>query len=276
MSDNIKNFKNTIFNLNTLNGENGFAVSSTQKGDGLGSSVAGGFDFNHDGIDDVIIGAPNPPGIAYIVFGSANQFSTPLDPQTLNSTTGVVIYGVTSQDIFAGAISSAGDFNGDGIDDVIIGAPNSSPSNLNQAGSAYIVFGNTNITTPMSVSQLNGKNGFTITGIKPLDHLGSVSGTRGGDVNGDGLDDVVVAAPGANNAAGAIYVIYGSKEPFAASISAQSINGTNGAVFDCMTFATYAGTVSLGGDFNADNLTDIMIGMPQMNGMNGQAAISFW
>ena len=106
-----KNVNDEQFNLNQLNGENGFVFDSNVGGDKLGTAVAGGFDINGDGISDVAMCAPYNPGIAYIIYGSANTFPTPITPTYLNSTNGIVLYGVSSQDSFCTSVSAAGDFN---------------------------------------------------------------------------------------------------------------------------------------------------------------------
>lgn len=261
----------TQFQLSSLNGENGFTLSSNNNGDDFGISVDGNFDFNGDNISDIIVGASNSPGAAYILFGSASPFSATINPQAINATTGSVIYGLSSQDQFGCSVSSAGDFNADGIDDVVIGAYKAMSNGVGNVGAAYVVFGSKNVTSHMSVGELNGQNGFMIGGMKPSDQFGwSVGGAINGDFNGDGIADIVIGAPGANTAAGQVYVVFGSKDPFEKMIMAKNLNGKNGFVIDAMEFNYNAGKyISLAGDYNADGLKDILIGAPAANGGSG-------
>ena len=263
------------FDLNSLNGENGLVFTSNNGNDNFGYSAAAG-DFNCDGQGDFAIGAPNNPGAVYIFWGGQSFYPSTLSAQQLNQTTGAIIYGVTSSDKFGTSLSNAGDVNADGCDDLIAGAPNASPMGATNMGQAYVIYGSSNFTTPMSVGELDGKNGFTINGVKPQDTFGSsVSGMRGGDVNGDKIADIIIGAPGANEKAGVAYLIYGAKN-IPTSINAKSLNGTNGALFESTTFNDLAGTsVSIGGDYNADGLKDILIGAPGANNNLGQATLLY-
>ena len=105
--------------------------------------------------------------------------------------------------------SGAGDVNGDGLADLIVGAPFASAINNN--GAAYVVFGKTNGFGNMALSDLDGANGFKLTGAADGDYAGwSVSGA--GDVNGDGFGDLLVGAYGVDGIGtdrGAAYVVYG-------------------------------------------------------------------
>ena len=95
------------------------------------------------------------------------------------------------------SVSTAGDVNADGIDDVIIGADDADP-NGNSSGASYIVYGNDQgFVSPLELSALNGVNGFKINGEAMGDKAGS-SVAAAGDVNNDGIDDVIIGANGAD------------------------------------------------------------------------------
>src|SRR4028118_374949 len=117
------------FNLSTLNGSNGFALNGTAAYDYSGWSVSSAGDVNGDGFDDLIIGArlADPNGISgagqsYVVFGSNSGFGASVNLSTLNGSNGFAINGIAASDESGFSVSSAGDVNGDAIDDLIIGA----------------------------------------------------------------------------------------------------------------------------------------------------------
>ncbi|WP_144052179.1 calcium-binding protein, partial [Gloeocapsa sp. PCC 73106] len=158
--------------------------------------------------DDVIIGAPfRGAGRAYVIFGRGGGIID-LSTTTLTGTNGFVITGRASGD-YAGFDVSAGDINGDGRNDLIVGAPNANPDSARTAaGEAYVVYGRTNYTSgTIPVISLNGTNGFIARGIDADNKSGgSVSA---GDFNNDGRDDLLIGSPFAANNNGEVYVIYG-------------------------------------------------------------------
>ena len=176
--------------------------------------------MNGDGLDDIIIGArsadPNgtDSGESYVVFGTTTGFGPSLDLSTLNGSDGFILNGIDEFDYSGSAVSSAGDINGDGISDIVIGARSANPNDKVDAGETYVIFGSTNLGSSgvLELSDLDGSDGFVINGVDAQDNSGrSVSGV--GDINGDGVDDLLISAelgdPNGLTDAGESYVIFG-------------------------------------------------------------------
>ena len=119
-------------------------------------------------------------GESYVVFGSSEDWSEALDLSDLNGTNGFTINGIDAYDYSGRFVSSAGDVNGDGIDDIIIGAEYADPDANSSAGESYVVFGSSeDWSEALNLSDLNGTNGFTINGIDALDTAASPYLLRG-------------------------------------------------------------------------------------------------
>ncbi|SPJ27608.1 calcium-binding protein [Falsiruegeria mediterranea] len=239
-----------ILKLEDLDGTNGGLLHYSDYRFSIKPSFAG--DFNGDGFDDVIVGSPGVPtdakfyvGESYVVFGKASGFDAPTPISELDGTNGVVFEGIDERDGSGRSVSFAGDVNGDGIDDVIIGA----------SREGYVVFGSTAGFAPtLPLSSIDGSNGFVIDGSS-----GSVS--YAGDVNGDGIDDVIIGAAGGRESAGKSYVVFGSTAGFAPTLSLSSLNGSNGFVIEGIEEGDNSGgSVSSAGDVNGDGIDDLIIG----------------
>jgi hypothetical protein len=263
---------NASLELSELNGSNGFVINGIDVVDTSGRSVSGAGDINGDGIDDLIIGTPRADpngnldaGETYVVFGNSEGFNASLELSELNGSNGFVLNGIDEGDRSGTSVSGAGDINGDGIDDLIIGTPRADPNGNSRAGETYVVFGNSEgFNASLELSELNGSNGFVLNGIDPSDRSGySVSGA--GDINGDGIDDLIIGVPRAdpngNVSAGESYVVFGNSEGFNASLELSELNGSNGFVINGIDFADGSGySVSGAGDINGDGIDDLIIG----------------
>ena len=260
-------FAHDGLDLQNLNGANGFRIDGVDSGDNSGRSVSDAGDVNGDGIDDLIVGADGAgnSGSAYVLFGSTNGFASNLDLSALDGNNGFRLDRGLSTNEFGYSVSSAGDVNGDGIDDLIVGAPESFPNGISNAGSSYVVFGSTGgFASTFNIIELDGGNGFRITGIDEQDRSGiSVSGA--GDVNGDGLADVIIGAtrgdPNRKPNAGESYVVFGSSGGFASNLNLSELDGSNGFRLAGISEADRSG-ISVGGagDVNGDGLADVIIG----------------
>jgi hypothetical protein len=265
------------FSLSSLNGANGFVINGITDGDRSGFSVSMAGDVNADGIADIIVGAPwanNKVGQSYVVFGSRSGFTSLFSLSSLNGANGFVINGINSDDYSGRSVSTAGDVNGDGIADIIIGARNANQS----AGQAYVVFGSSKgFASPSSLSGLNGQNGFVLNGITTNDNSGwSVS--TAGDVNGDGVSDIIIGTPWSNNVVGTdqIFVVFGSSDRFASQFNLASLNGNNGFIINSIHSRDFMDSVvSTAGDVNNDGIADIIIGARNANHGAGQSYVIF-
>ena len=254
--------------LSKLNGSNGIALDGEAAFDQSGNSVSAAGDINGDGIDDLIVGAyraNSAAGRSYVVFGSSDPLTSPLDLSSSGRRERVWLNGEAANDRSGYSVSAAGDVNGDGIDDLIIGASRAGPNGDTFAGRSYVLFGSTDEFEPsIDLSTINGSNGFVLDGGAAYDGSG-YSVSAAGDINGDGIDDVIIgaysAAANGNAQAGRVYVIFGSITPLPSPFDLSTLNGSNGFVLNGGAVGDFTGnSVSAAGDFTGDGIDDLIIG----------------
>ena len=203
-----------------------------------------------------------------MVFGSTGGFAASLDLSALDGSNGFVLNGIDASDNSGISVSGAGDVNGDGIDDLIIGASGSDRIGGANFGESYVVFGSTGgFSASLDLSALDGSNGFVLNGID-ADDLTGFSVASAGDVNGDGVDDLIIGARGGDPSAnlgdfndGESYVVFGSTAGFAASLDLSALDGSNGFVLNGIDGGDLSGySVAGAGDVNGDGFDDLIIG----------------
>ncbi len=241
--------------LNALTYDRKVKMGGEGSYDWFGSSVSNAGDVNGDGYDDIIVGAEDndfggnySAGAAYIFFGGPYMDSIP----------DIIMGGDSAYDYFGSSVSSAGDVNGDGYDDVIVGAPYNEFGGKLNAGAVYIFFGGPYMDSIPDI----------IMGGDSADDRFGYSVSCAGDVNGDGYDDVIIGAKykdiGGNSSVGAAYIFYGGPSMDSVPDVIMVGEGANN-YFGC----SVAGI----GDFDGDGYDDVIVGAEGNNSNAGAAYI---
>jgi hypothetical protein len=222
-------------------------------GSGFGASVANAGDVNGDGYSDVVVGAPHyangepDEGRAYVYHGSAAGLAT-IPAWTAESNTAGALLGTS--------VANAGDVNGDGYSDVVVGAPYLANGEQDE-GRAYVYHGSAAglAPTPAWTTESNGTSA----------RFGS-SVASAGDVNGDGFSDIIVGAPLLDNGQqdeGRAYVYHGS--------AVGLVTTPAWTVESNQVQLNFGTSVASAGDVNGDGYSDVIIGAP--GGGSGRASV---
>ncbi|MFM2162726.1 MAG: hypothetical protein RLZZ383_2238, partial [Pseudomonadota bacterium] len=237
--------------LGTTSGPSGTAawnLESNQASASLGYALGSAGDVNGDGYGDVIVGAPNldngqtDEGRVQVFLGSASGLQTSAIWSGEPNQTGAS---------FGTAVASAGDVNGDGRSDVIIGAPNYDNGHTDEGGAFVFLGASTGLGTSAA---------WTGQGEEASAAFGTALASAG-DVNGDGHADVLVGAPtqdGGETDEGRVYLFLGSTSGFATT-AAWTFEAN-------LAGANLGAAVSTAGDVNADGYSDLLLGAPLATG----------
>ena len=222
----------------------------TDTGAQFGAAVAFAGDLDGNGHADALVGAPlaayagSRQGLVYLF--CASQASAPL-PDLPNT----IFSGGQQGSSFGAAVGSAGDVDGNGYDDLVIGAERWNPGDLSQAGAAFVYYGRERFCAdPPAVADriFEGEQANALFGR---------SVAAAGDVNGDGYDDLIIGAPGYRRGSaqvGAVYIFFGSPDGLRTD-DVQILAGDQAG-------ALFGNAVSSAGDVNGDGYDDIIIGAP--------------
>lgn len=260
----------TSLNTSSLNGTNGFNISGYSLSWAITGSIGrNAGDINHDGIDDLILGSPSfhdgissNLGRVTIVFGKSSGFPAVFKLDNLTSAEGSIITNSVLQAQLGKSISAAGDFNNDGIDDIIVGAPHKEVNGIYSAGEAYVIFGSNSFPATLSVENLNTNTGVIFQGTKYNEQLGfSVAGLK--DINHDGKADIAISSKEGISNNGALFVVFGGTTAKGIVKEATILNKVGYQIFDDFvghTSKIFAYDAAGIGDFNNDGTNDFIFG----------------
>ncbi len=269
--------------LSALAAAQGVTLIGVDSGDGSGVAVSSAGDVNADGFRDFLIGAVKADGLAntaqtddtgeaYLLYGGASLPSV-VDLSNLGNR-GITIYGAVPNTLTGIGLSSAGDTNGDGYDDFLVGTylSDGPANNTFAVGAANLIFGGPSLSNSIQLASL-GSGGVIFYGEEYYD-LAGWSVASAGDVNDDGLDDFLIGAPYARapgdalyTYAGKTYLVYGNTN-LPSTIGLDSLSSFGFQIGGASAGDISGWSVAGVGDVNGDGFSDYAIGAPNADSVN--------
>lgn len=217
-------------------------LTGGELGDGAGTTLSSG-DLNNDGIDDLIITAPNA-GQTYVLFGRAGGFDSTYNLSTLGGTDGIILTGAIGNNPESYFATDVGDVTGDGVDDLLIGGVADDGT-----GRAYLVFGGV-VLGSLNLDMIDDSRGFIFSNIDLGPFGGAFVGASIGDVNNDGINDLAFGGSDVNFGAGQVFGVLGGRANIEALETAEGeidVSNFLGAGAPEVPFITTNNNVTFGG-----------------------------
>ncbi len=242
-------------------------ASPSLRAPSMGTSVAALGEFTLDGHQAVAIGAPDAGGgrgSVTIVLDVPGGRSGPPQGRRIR------FFGVQRGERLGAAVAGGGDVNGDAFPDLLVGAPDASPYGRRDAGAVWVIFG---VPAPgrIELTKLRPEQGYEIVGAAPGDHLGAAVAIDR-DFSGDGHDDMILGAPGAQGGRGAVYGIDSVLR--SETLDLRHLSPERGfAITGAPPGAHFGASVAAGGYQNGSPYAALVGGAPDAYGGRGAAYV---